>query len=247
MTRETVDGIPLIYQKPGRNDRRKLIIWLNGFGGSKDGCIAYLEELAALGFTALSFDPWQHGERMIADVEALRSRVHSNIRRYFWPMLSKTAQETPFIIDWAVGHLGVDEVIGMGGISMGGDISVAAAGIDQRIMIAIPGVAKPDWLRPGTSEAVGEPDETAQAAYNACNPLTHLDRYAHCPHIIFQNGAEDRQVPPDGSMRFRDVLRQNIYKTCPERIDVVLHEGIAHHYDDKMWENTKALFMDHLS
>ncbi len=240
------DNIPLIYLQPENNDRGKLVIWLTGFSGSKESCRAHLKALATLGYTALSFDPWQHGERMLADVDELRARVRGNIRRYFWPILAETAREVPRIIDWGLAQFSVDEQVGIGGISMGGDISVAAAGIDRRIALAMPWIATPDWLRPGTNEPVGESDADAQACYDEFNPLTHLDRYTHCPHISFQNGAEDEQVPPDGSLRFRDALRQSHYRDCPERIDAILHPDITHQTCDAMWQNTERLLLEYL-
>lgn len=243
---DAVDDIPLIYLRPSGSEQGKLVIWLTGFSGDKISCRPQLEALAALGYTALSFDPWQHGERMRANVDELRARIHGNIRRYFWPILAQTTSEVPRIIDWALAQLSVDEQIGIGGISMGGDISVAAAGIDQRIALVVPWIATPDWLRPGTNEPVGEPDADAQACYDALNPLTHLDHYAHCPRIVFQNGAADQQVPPDGSERFRDALRQSHYRDCPGRIEAVLHPGIAHQTCDAMWNNTAQLLLQYL-
>jgi uncharacterized protein len=245
---DNANDIPLIYLRPTpKNDRGRLVIWLNGFGGDKDSCRPHLESLAALGFTALAFDPYQHGQRLVADAEELRQRIRSNIRRYFWPILARTSKEVPGVIDWALQHLDIDkQEIGIGGISMGGDISVAAAGLDRRIVLAIPWVATPDWLRPGTSESVGEPDAEAQACYDELNPLTHLERYAHCPRIVFQNGADDRQVPPDGSLRFKEALRRDLYRNCPERIDAVLHPGVAHQVDDAMWKNTEQLLQTYL-
>ena len=240
------DNIPLIYLQPENNDRGKLVIWLTGFSGSKESCRAHLKALATLGYTALSFDPWQHGERMLADVDELRARVRGNIRRYFWPILAETAREVPRIIDWGLAQFSVDEQVGIGGISMGGDISVAAAGIDRRIALAMPWIATPDWLRPDTNEPVGEADADAQACYDEFNPLTHLDRYTHCPHISFQNGAEDERVPPDGSLRFRDALRQSHYRDCPERIDAILHPDITHQTCDAMWQNTERLLLEYL-
>ena len=240
------DNIPLIYLQPENNDRGKLVIWLTGFSGSKESCRAHLKALATLGYTALSFDPWQHGERMLANVDELRARVRGNIRRYFWPILAETAREVPRIIDWGLAQFSVDEQVGIGGISMGGDISVAAAGIDRRIALAMPWIATPDWLRPGTNEPVGEADADAQACYDEFNPLAHLDRYTHCPHISFQNGAEDEQVPPDGSLRFRDALRQSHYRHCPERIDAILHPDITHQTCDAMWQNTERLLLEYL-
>jgi dienelactone hydrolase len=246
MKRVMVGEIPVVYVEPQGESRKKLVIFLSGFSGDKEGCLPRLEELAALGFTAVSFDAWQHGERMVVDVAELRARISGNIRRYFWPILAHTAREVPLVIDWALERFDLDDAVGMGGISMGGDISVVAAGIDQRIAVAVPGIATPDWLRPGTFEPVGQADEIAQVCYDELNPLTHLEHYAHCPRIVFQNGAEDGQVPPDGSLRFCEMLRASHYQNCSERIEAVLHEHVAHAYGDAMWENTKQLLAEHL-
>jgi dienelactone hydrolase len=242
----TVDGIPLICWRPGGNDRGKLVIFLSGFSGDKESCAEGLESLAALGFTAVSFDAWQHGARLLATVDELRARVLGNIRRYFWPILAHTAREVPVVIDWALDQFSLAPRVGIGGRSMGGDISVVAAGLDQRIALAVPGAATPDWLRPGTFEPVGAPDAAAQACYDELDPFTHLAHYRHCPRIVFQNGADDAQVPPDGSIRFRDALRADQYRECPERIEAVLHAGIGHDYTATMWQNTVALFDEHL-
>lgn len=61
------------------------------------------------------------------------------------------------------------------GADGGGCGGVAPAGIDPRIVIAVPGIATPDWLRPGTFEPAGEADEVAQTCYDELNPLTHLE------------------------------------------------------------------------
>ncbi len=247
MNTERVDDIPLIYQLPAGEDRHKLVLFLAGFSGDKESCAPRLEELAALGFTALSFDAWQHGQRMRTDVAELRARVRGNIRRYFWPILAHTAREVPRIIDWALERFCLDESVGIGGISMGGDISVVAAALDRRIVLAVPGVATPDWLRPGTFEPVGQADAAAQDCYDELNPLTHLEGYAHCPRIVFQNGADDQQVPAEASVRFREALRRTHYQDCPERIETVLHAATAHAYTEVMWDNTKRLLAEHLN
>ena len=237
----TVDDIPLIWCEPPKNERRHLVIWLNGFSGSKESVKTDLESLAEAGFVALAFDPYQHGERLVETVEELRDRIRGNIRRNFWPILAHTAEETSKVIDWAIGNLSVEEAVGMGGVSMGGDISVTAAGIDHRIAAISALVATPDWLRPGSFEPPGEPDETAQCCYDRCNPLTHLEHYVNCPAITFQSGAEDQQVPPDGGQRFAEAL-SSTYANCPEKLKVVLHEGVAHGRCDAMMENSIAWF-----
>ena len=108
-------------------------------------------------------------------------------------------------------------------------------------------IATPDWLRPGSFEPPGAPDAAAQVCYARRNPLTNLAAYRHAPAISFQNGALDRQVPPDGSQRFVAALREEVYARCPERLEVVLHEGIAHEFTAAGWANALAWFRRHLA
>ena len=240
-----VDDIPILVIAPKETKGRPLLIWLTGFSGQKESVDAQLRDLAKRGFVALSFDPYQHGERRIESREELVNRVRGNIRRFFWPILARTAEETPKVIDWAVKTLGVRPEVGMGGISMGGDIAVAAAGVDHRIIVVSACVATPDWLRPGSFEPPGEPDAAAQADYDRRNPLTHLQLYAHRPAIAFQSGAADKQVPPDGATRFVAALKP-LYGEAADRLVVDLEPDVPHRFTPRMLENSIQWFAKHL-
>jgi uncharacterized protein len=235
MPRTVIGNIPALWYEPKDPGNRTLIIFLTGFSGSKDSVEGQLKQLAEHGYYAVSYDPYQHGERRIETNPELVARVRGNIRRYFWPILAQTAEEVTQIIDWAVQELKVRPEVGMGGVSMGGDISVAAAGVDRRIKAVSACVATPDWLRPGSFEPPGEPDEIAQAAYDRRNPLTNLQLYRHQPAIAFQSGAGDHQVPPDGGERFVKALGPT-YGAHPERLKVFLYSDTAHAFTPAMWE-----------
>lgn len=243
--RATVVGIPILVIAPKETKARPLVIWLTGFSGQKESVEAHLREFAKQGFLALSFDPHQHGERRIESREELVKRVRGNIRRHFWPILARTAEETPKVIDWAIKTLGVRPEVGMGGISMGGDIAVAAAGVDRRISVVSACIATPDWLRPGSFEPPGEPDTAAQADYDRRNPLTHLQLYAHRPAIAFQSGAADKQVPPDGGTRFVTALKP-LYAEVAERLVVNLEPDVPHRFTPRMLDNSIQWFAKHL-
>lgn len=243
--REKVGDIPILVVAPAETKGRTLIVWLTGFSGSKESVEPHLRELAKRGFVGLSFDPYQHGERRMEPNEELVKRVRGNIRRYFWPILARTAEETPKVIDWAIQTLKVRKEVGMGGISMGGDIAVAAASVDRRIRAVSACVATPDWMRPGSFEPPGEPDAAAQADYDRRNPLTHLQAYRHRPAIAFQSGADDRQVPPDGGARFVEALKP-IYGKQANRLTVNLQPNTPHRFTPEMLENSIAWFEAHL-
>ncbi len=245
MIRSKVGEIPILVIAPLETKGRPLVIWLTGFSGQKESVESQLREFANKGFVALSFDPYQHGERRIESNEELVKRVRGNIRRNFWPILAKTAEETPKVIDWAIKTLGVRREVGIGGISMGGDISVAAAGVDPRIIVVSACVATPDWMRPGSFEPPGEPDAAAQADYDRRNPLTHLNLYQHRPAIAFQSGAVDKQVPPDGGARFVAALKP-LYGEQADRLVVNLESDVPHKFTPLMLENSTEWFVKYL-
>jgi dienelactone hydrolase len=235
--KERIDRIPAIWIEPeARGSQGKLVLWLPGFTGSKESTEPQLRQLALKGFTALSYDPWQHGERAAESVEALQTRVFGNFRRHMWPIFGNTALEALRVIDWAVAHLNVSREICAGGISMGGDIAVAAAGIDPRIACLAAICSTPDWLRAGTEILPGQPDAYAQFFYDRLDPLTHWEAYTRRPAIAFECGAEDRHVPPDGALHFQEALR-DVYRPCPDRLRVNIHPGLGHTTTEAMWQN----------
>ena len=231
-----VDGISVLWFEPTvERARRRLAICLPGLSGTKEHMLLFIRSLADAGFIALAFDPWQHGERGAEDSPALAARVFGSFRRHMWPILGQTTLDTLRVIDWAIASLGVEPSVVMSGISMGGDISVAAAGLDARIERVAALVATPDWTRPGMQDLFhpgtvlpqGEADAYARFFYDQINPLTHLSNYARGPAIRFICGADDTHVPPDGALRFQAALR-DAYPAAAERVVVDLLPGRGH-------------------
>ncbi len=233
---EWVDHIPVIWFEPQvHRSKRQLVIFLHHLGGSKETTVPYLQDLAAQGFVALSFDAWQHGERGTESSQEIFERVFGNFRRHMWPILGHTTLDTLRVIDWAVSSLNVEPHVYLGGLSMGGDIAVAAAGIDHRVMRVAAVVATPDWLRPGMEDVfhpgtvlpVGQPDSYARYFYDRLNPLTNLVSYTHAPDIHFMCGEKDTHVPPDGAFRFQSSLRE-VYPAAADNVTVTLIPDLRH-------------------
>lgn len=235
---ERVDHIPVVWVEPEPQEQpRRLVIWLPGFSGTKEGVTPFLQQLAQAGFLALAFDPWQHGERGTEPPQELGPRVFGNFRRYMWPIIGQTALDSLRVIDWALTRFGLPPVVSMGGFSMGGDIAVTVAGLDARVRTVVAMISTPDWLRPqmqgrsGILLPPGEPDHYAQFFYDHMNPLTHLSSYAHQPAITFECGAVDTHIPPGDALRFEQELRAR-YPDYGERLRVQLHPGLGHEIQD---------------
>lgn len=237
--------IPLIYCLPSREPRKRLVIFLTGFSGGKTKVQPFLEHLANAGFHALSFDPWEHEDRRVESQEELVKRIHTNIRRYFWAILGHTIEEVPQVIDWALDRFDIDpNKIGLGGNSMGGDISIAAAGIDRRIRAVGASIATPEWLRPGTKQSVGHPDEKALKFFQQYNPMNHIRRYRHRPAIDLQCGMNDQVVPPSSGEFFAEIL-DAFYGEDSDRVRFQTHD-CAHELKEEMFTNHLEWFIRHL-
>lgn len=231
-----VDGIPVVWVTPAaRGTTTPLALWLPALSRSTDDAIPFLHELAGAGFLAVSLDPWQHGARGTESGEQLLSRVFGGFRRYMWPILGQTALDCLRVVDWAAAELGAGPRVVAGGVSMGGDIAVALAGIDERVERVAAIVATPDWTRPGMRDLTdpsrplpqGDADGYARWFYRQLDPLSHLGSYARGPAIAFECGAEDSHVPPDGALRFQAALA-DAYPATRDRVRVTLHPGLGH-------------------
>ncbi len=233
---EVVDSIPVLVAVPEpAADRHRLAVWLPYFTGTKEAMAPALGRLAHLGFTALSLDPWQHGERGTETGDELSARVFAGFRRGMWPILGQTTLDAIRVIDWALERFDLPGDVAAGGISMGGDISVALAGADHRVGRVAAIVATPDWTRPGMASiddasAVidqGEPSGYAAWLHAALDPTANLARFVHGPAILFELGAADTHVPPGSALAFVDALRAGA-PDAAARVQVVAHEGMGH-------------------
>ncbi|HEU5103523.1 MAG TPA: hypothetical protein VFU22_31115 [Roseiflexaceae bacterium] len=253
MPTTTIAHVPLLWEEPAQAAERKLVIWLPGFTSSKADVQPYLQDLAAAGYVALSFDPVDHGERsrMAGDEPidpssgSFRADVDGKLYRHFWSIMAETAAEAPAVVDWAVAELGVAPVVGMGGISMGGGIAVVAAGLDPRIAVVAAGIAEGDWTRIGAMYPLSAPNAYVQACFDRYNPLSNLERYQRCPAITYQLGADDTMIPAGSAQRFAQALGET-YAACPEKLEIVLEPGVAHEFMPAMWRRSLDWFARYL-
>lgn len=218
----------------------RLVIWLAGGVSRMESTLPMLERLAREGFVAVSFDSWERGSRLSEPAETLIPKAFANFPMV-WPLYANGAMESLRVFDWAAKEFGLKPPFSIGGFSAGGDIAIAAAGLDTRIQCVATIVATPDWTRPGMHfqgkpVAPGEPDAYASYLYERINPLTNLESYAHRPAIAFECGEKDDHVPADGALRFQAALAP-IYGDARSRLRVNLHPGVAHDSTPAMQDN----------
>jgi dienelactone hydrolase len=234
---ELVHGIPVRWVV---DDQRQagtptIALWLPYLSGTKDTLVSMLERSADAGFFALSFDPWQHGERGSESAEQLRDRLLGAFRRDMWPVIGQTVLDAMAVFDWVIENQDVDAGgIVAGGYSMGGDISVALAGADHRVARVAALGSTPDWARPGMRDLSGSAAVVDQGApgaygewlYSQLDPITHLENFAHGPAILFEHGGADDHVPGEAAHRFAAALNRS--GSTDEHVVVHETEGLGH-------------------
>lgn len=145
---EAVAGIPV--QWVAADVPQGVALWLTHLGGSAEQTAPMLTRLAERGLLAISFDPPGHGRRGARGEPCeLAGEVLAAFRRRMWPLAGRTVLESLRVLDWVDKHFGVSGPRVAGGVSMGGDVAVALAGVDPRIDRVAALVATPDWARPG--------------------------------------------------------------------------------------------------
>jgi len=175
-----------------------------------------LERLADAGFFAVSFDPSQHGERSSEPTAQLQDRMIGAFRREMWPVIGQSTLDAMWVLDWVTDQHDVSTRDAVAcGLSMGGDICVALAGIDRRLD------AGASLIDQGLPSAYG------RWLYSQLDPITHLEHFAHGPAILFESGQDDVHVPVEAAHRFVAALTGHS-PAAAANTTVRVTKGLAH-------------------
>ena len=177
-------------------------------------------------------------------------RLHENFAYWAWPLFGNGALEVLRVLDWAADTFAVTPPFAVGGESAGGDIAVAAAGLDARIGCVAACIATPDWKRPGSRvDGVlvppGDPDAYALFVFESMNPSTRPSAYDHRPALLFECGEDDDHVPPDGAMAFQAALA-DVYGDAQHKVRVRLHPETGHETTSAMRDNCVRWLLQHV-
>jgi uncharacterized protein len=223
-----VAGIPALFVEPGAPPSR-LVLWQTHLGGDKERTLPQLRSLAERGCRAVGFDPPGQGERAVSDdPRGYAGAVLQRFRLRMWPLLGQATLEALRIVDAAC-----DEAItsvAAGGISMGGDVAIALAGIDPRIERVAAVGSTPDWTRPGMTRIddpatlleQGSPDSYGRWLRDHLDPMVHLAGYERGVPMRLHYGGEDHHVPQANGRAFADALGAH------GPIEIVEHPGLDH-------------------
>jgi alpha-beta hydrolase superfamily lysophospholipase len=224
-----VDGVPLVWCVPDAPSA--ILIHVPAFGQPKERAQPILDHAHALGFAAIVLDAYQHGARGTEDRDALTRRVFGNFRREMWTIIGETAFDVPRVAEWARARFGNALPIHLTGLSLGGDVVVAAAPLVERVASVTGVIATPDWQRPGMRDIAtgdlmpqGAPDAKARFFLEALQPLSHPERYRDLrTHFIV--GGLDTHVPAEAAYRFRAIVNE---AREPGPVRITNKSGLAH-------------------
>lgn len=233
--RTIVDGIPVVLVRPDVDSGRDAVLWMSHLGGSAEKTMPMLRRFAAAGHPAVSFDAVGHGARGSGDPWAFATEVLGAFRRRMWPILVQTTLEAMRVLTWPQEQTGHTGDAMAGGVSMGGDVAVALAGIDERVGRVASIGSTPNWSRPDMRELAdpsqvidqGLADPYAQWFADNLDPRRHFERYRRGVAITFELGGADHHVPVENASMFITDLRQ-LDPTAAAHLRVQMYPGLDH-------------------
>lgn len=231
LTREvtTIASVPaLLYFHTSRETcaERGTVLFYHGFGGNKEKIEAHALSIAQAGFLVISLDAIGHGQRSFphfAEVfnDERWAREPEATEAQYLTIVRQTAAEVPMIADellscgWAR-----PERLGIGGISMGGEITYAAIVNEPRLRVATPIVGSPEWELPWPE-----------------SPHRHAERFF--PVALFSQAAEkDEAVPARCIRAFHEHLTP-LYATAPDRLCYLEYPDVGHKLSPHLWETSR--------
>lgn len=225
----TIASVPaLLYFHDSREAcaERGTVLFYHGFGGNKEKIEAHPVSLAQAGFLVISLDAVGHGQRRYPHFTELFNderwaREPEATEADYLTIVRQTAAEVPRIIDellfcgWAQ-----PERLGIGGISMGGEITYAAIVNESRLRVATPILGSPEWELPWPE-----------------SPHRHVERFF--PVALFsQAAAADEAVPARYIRAFHEQLTP-LYATAPERLCYLEYPDVGHGLSPHLWETSR--------
>lgn len=246
-TSRRIGEVPVLeYAAVDAAPRRPGLLVYHGWTGRKEDSAGLANDLVDEGFFVIAADAVGHGERR---------------REGEFVGLPQTMVRTAAEVDEIIAAYDQDPRVdtsrmGFLGYSMGGGIGLkylAASGKRLRAVVSV--ITTPVWAVPViTPEGVEalkatygplyseEAVEAGRRYAEAEQPLNTYRAMAGTP-LLLLNGQDDRLVPPEGVVRFYDLLRA---VAPPGQVKLVLYPGVGHETKPEMRTEALAWLKRHL-
>ncbi|MEM4461736.1 MAG: alpha/beta fold hydrolase [Candidatus Bathyarchaeia archaeon] len=197
--------VPALFMIPKTVGKAPCIVFLHGYGGSKEDALAVIDIAAAEGYAFISIDAVYHGERRVEGRALYSTDINDTIRGFI-----QTVLDLRRAIDYLETRSEIDrERIGYIGGSMGGIIGAIFIGVEPRVKAAALIVAGGNMslmVRESEHPAIppirryleeqGISYEELQSMLDPIDPLNFIARFSPRP-IVFHLGRYDRIVPAE--------------------------------------------------
>jgi pimeloyl-ACP methyl ester carboxylesterase len=217
--RERVAQVPLLIVRPnGSSAPLPTVLWLHGFGASKEVHLPELQRLTEAGLLAVGVDAVAHGERRRVDLEQQFTGLPHDNARLFGEIVRQTAAELPLLIDSLVERgLSDPQRIAVAGVSMGGCIVYGAIPLERRIRTAVALLASPEWALP---------------------PGVAVERF-YPTALLSITAAQDTIVPPAAAQALHERLTP-LYRVQEDRLHYHEIAGVSHFMPAVDWASAVA-------
>jgi pimeloyl-ACP methyl ester carboxylesterase len=203
-----------------------LVVCLHGLRSEKENSLKTCYRFAQRGVRAVAMDLRMHGERDGA--RALADRLEDQYIPTMLSVIEKSVTDISALID----HFGA-ATAAVHGYSLGGVVAFSALLAEPRLTVATVAMGNPDWG--GLLEAMDVPaGDPRHALICALSPLTRAEQFPPRA-LLMLHGDMDEVVRIDGVLALRDKLLP-LYAAAamPERMELVVYEGLGHVYLDDM-------------
>ncbi len=241
ISKKMIQNIPVLTYTNHDQIPKPLVIMSHGFTSCKEDLIPCLKELANMGYYAVGLDNRLHGERTGDGFETVFSEGNRLNCFKLFNAIKENAEDIRILIEYFVHELDIDITrVGMLGISMGGFTTYRAMAIDKRIKVAVPMISSAVWgdapadVKTDDSPEVIKAFEALSKSYSPSNNPNTFYPAA----ILMQAGGIDGHYSLVKLRDFYHTLKSN-YQSMSDRVNLIVHEGVAHTVTPEMWKNAK--------
>lgn len=213
IARHTLADIPYLLAAPISNSPRPTVFVQHGLSGCKEQYTGFCMALAEHNLNAVALDARCHGERRPDNFEQLIEK--EVLLKNLLSFIRGTAQDIIDIYEHLISSgVSQEERAAITGFSMGGFICFLLPVLDRRFRVCAPIAGSAVWL---TDERQAEIPEQLRQDLVRLQPISHLDVLSSVSWLI-QHGEKDEVVPPEGSRRFYEEMKQQF----PAKHDLTL-------------------------
>jgi len=242
-----ISGISYTITEPADTSvQLPLVVWQHGLTGQISDFTTEINELAALGYLVLSVDAYRHGGDSFSTGETGGEIYNRHVSTSDWDnqMFTTTAitmNNVKIMVDYCYENYNLFPTYSSGGFSMGGDISIALACIDPRLMVVVGNVTSPDWLRPVDGLVKGTRTRITEQRYAQYDPLTNVSKLAgREPYITFEQSENDTLIDISYSQDFKAAT--DLFYLDTSKVRIINHLGLSHALNPSQWANALNWF-----